>query len=263
MMYTPAQCAPCFSVTALFSSCCTSLLSTFAAFRSLARADIPEVVLVWSTCGGSGGHVGIRTTSSRSVRPGPGWSSRCRSGTATPPSVRRGVRALRTPRCRGSRAPLSLCSSGLPWGQVPDVPFFFPSLGGSCTSARSRAGAERFGASWLPVHSSRLWGRRRAPGRVRPARLVGWQRDGRGQFGTSPSLLHLLFLSSCSFLLVGSDARFSTAGVAVSLTVFGLALGAVLLHLGLAQWPGVVFNMLGFGKTYDRSALLPLWRPKR
>ena len=113
------------------------------------------------------------------------------------------------------------------------------------------------------MHSSRLWGRRRAPGRVRPARLVGWQRDGRGQFGTSPSLLHLFFLSFCLFLLVGSDARFSTAGVAVSLTVFGLALGAVLLHLGLAQWPGVVFNMLGFGKTYDRSALLPLWRPKR
>ena len=59
MMYTPAQCAPCLSVTALFSSCCPSLLSTFAAFRSLARADIPEVVLVWSTCGGSGGHVGM------------------------------------------------------------------------------------------------------------------------------------------------------------------------------------------------------------
>ena len=59
LMYTPAQCAPCFSVTALFSSCCTSLLSTFAAFRSLARADIPEVVLVWSTCGGSGGHAGM------------------------------------------------------------------------------------------------------------------------------------------------------------------------------------------------------------
>ena len=101
--------------------------------------------------------------------------------------------------------------------------------------------------------------------RAECGRLVWW--GGNAMVGGS-SVLHLpyfifSFLSSCSFLLVGSDARFSTAGVAVSLTVFGLALGAVLLHLGLAQWPGVVFNMLGFGKTYDRSALLPLWRPKR